>query len=261
MSDRFITLANFLDSGEAQVVRNCLEAEGIRVMMSNTGSAKSLLGLPTVMGDQIALVINASDEDRARQVLAELVGDRELGPDPDEPADDLSAEVWVCSLCGAPVSVSLSTCPDCRTPRSAVTTAGAAPEVGIKVERSRSGIQESTSSVPASPAPLASVQPAEAEEHEPAEQPEAHGEAAADLFPDLATYQGDNLARRAFLAALFGPVSCGLITLYSFWLLLRLMFYTGELSPKGMRYLYAALALDVPLLLLGYIVSRFYLQL
>jgi hypothetical protein len=79
------------------------------------------------------------------------------------------------------------------------------------------------------------------------------------------------MARRAFLSALFGlftapgglifrplGVLAGLLFLaYSGWTLLKLMSYSGELSPVGLRRLYAAFALDLLIvLLIVFLVAR-----
>jgi hypothetical protein len=73
-----------------------------------------------------------------------------------------------------------------------------------------------------------------------------HQLAEDDLeLPPLETFLGDDLARRAFRAALFGCLApCGPFTLYSLWLLLRLSLYPGGLSPAGMRRRQGALLLD-----------------
>jgi hypothetical protein len=75
--------------------------------------------------------------------------------------------------------------------------------------------------------------------------------------PDVTTLHGDDMARRAFLSAVFGllAASGGIVVMfgllvaipfvgYSGWLLLKLMAYSGELSPAGMRRMYGAIALD-----------------
>jgi hypothetical protein len=70
-------------------------------------------------------------------------------------------------------------------------------------------------------------------------------DAESDLqLPPLETFLGDDLARRAMLAALFGPFTVGLGTLYSCWLLLKLLLFSGELSPSGLRKVYLAILLN-----------------
>ena len=60
----------------------------------------------------------------------------------------------------------------------------------------------------------------------------------------LETFLGDDLAKRAFFAALLGFLFCPL-WFYSTWCLLRLLLFPGELSPAGTRHVYVALALNV----------------
>jgi len=59
---------------------------------------------------------------------------------------------------------------------------------------------------------------------------------------DAETAIGDDLAWRAFVAAVIGPP---LLTFYSGWLLVRLAFGDQKLSPKGNRNFYAALFIDL----------------
>jgi hypothetical protein len=63
--------------------------------------------------------------------------------------------------------------------------------------------------------------------------------------PPLRTMVGDDRARRALRAALFGCLApVGVFTLYSVWELLGLMTYPGELSPAGHRNLRLALLVN-----------------
>ena len=57
------------------------------------------------------------------------------------------------------------------------------------------------------------------------------------------TWTPDDFAARALRAALLGYLTCGLLHLYAMWLILRLPFVEGDLSPAGTRKAFAALAL------------------
>ena len=77
--------------------------------------------------------------------------------------------------------------------------------------------------------------------------------AAAALLPEdeereeqPLTWTADDMAARAFRAALFGYFTCGVLHVYALWLLLRLPSAEGELSPAGTRKAYAAAALALP---------------
>ena len=61
-----------------------------------------------------------------------------------------------------------------------------------------------------------------------------------------ATHPSDEMAWRAFIAAMLGLFLCPpLFTLYSGWLVLRLAIGSNELSRKGRRYFYGAMLIDV----------------
>src|SRR5262249_37076078 len=62
-------------------------------------------------------------------------------------------------------------------------------------------------------------------------------------LPPLETFLGDDLAGRAFRAALFGMLFVP-FTLYSMWLIVRLGLFRGNLSVAGMRRFYGALLLN-----------------
>jgi len=55
---------------------------------------------------------------------------------------------------------------------------------------------------------------------------------AAQKDRNAETFLGDDLVRRAFLASLFG--FSGFLSLYSLWLLGRLAFFPGKISPRMM---------------------------
>jgi hypothetical protein len=89
----------------------------------------------------------------------------------------------------------------------------------------------------------------EAAEPSPEEPVEPLGEGRDNRDIQIA-WTPDELAHRAFQAALFGWVGCpGVLQLYSLWLLFRLTFLPGELSTAAARKAYVALLIDLPVLI------------
>ena len=164
-----------------------------------------------------------ADAERAADILA--AHEKEEGDGGDERLADDSA-LWLCPLCGEAVNDDLTVCPSCETPRPAPTKS---PAVTATPRHNPASQDVQEKPVPkaetiTSDTPLEAV-PSTVED---------------DLnLPNLETMVGDDLVRRAFLTSLFP-----LMFLYSFWLLARLGFYSGEVSPRMMRKLYWTIAID-----------------
>jgi hypothetical protein len=210
---------------EAELAKGRLEDEGIQVFL---GGDHAVSTFPGVLG-RIQLQVLEADRARAERILAILAGETALDEDWESQAED-GAGVWVCSLCGDPVRAGLEVCPSCRTPREAIR--GSSSDI-----------------TPPSRAPTNRPQPADGVQRRDQLTP---GPAAVvelplegdDLdLPPLETFLGDDLAGRAFRAALFGLLFVP-FSLYSVWLLVRLGLFRGNLSAGGMRRFYAALLLN-----------------
>ncbi len=120
----------------------------------------------------------------------------------------------------------LTVCPSCETPRPAPTRSPAV----TAVPRHNPASQDVQEKPVPKPETITSDTPMEAV-------PSAMED---DLnLPNLETLVGDDLVRRAFLSSLFP-----FLIPYSFWLLARLGFYSGEVSPRMMRILYWTIAID-----------------
>jgi hypothetical protein len=230
VSDQLITVARYTDPLEAQLALGRLREEGIQAFLTGDNSVSVFTG--TGLGGDHQLQVTEADRERAEQVLADFARDRDL--DRHAALEEADAAIWVCPLCGDAVADHLAACPACATPRDA-------PEGAIQKEASRTVRRPPRRQAPA---------PEEGIERQDLLSPEAPGlpeqvEGESDLqLPPLETFLGDDLARRAMLAALFGPFTVGLGTLYSCWLLVKLFLYSGELSPSGMRKLYLAILLN-----------------
>ncbi len=59
------------------------------------------------------------------------------------------------------------------------------------------------------------------------------------------TYTADDMAARAFRSAIFGFFTCGALHVYALWLVIRLPWAEGELSPTGSRKAVAAAVISV----------------
>jgi hypothetical protein len=247
MREKHIAVAGFAELFEAEIARGRLESEGIRAFTS-PGQAATMFSGNSNIGGRIELFVPADDLARAMQILAECGGADHL-TDEVRPEGD-GDPVWVCPLCGEPVRAVLPVCPACHTPR------GQAPAVDPRDDgddEPEEGIQAYPTAGTRRAGELAEegvMQAGDVPPESPPLPPEAATETDFEL-PPLATMVGDAMARRAFHGALFGPLTAGLLTLYSLWLLVRLGFYRGDLSAQGMRYLYLAVFLNGIYALIG----------
>jgi hypothetical protein len=240
--DQLVTVATYTLPYEAELAKNLLEAEGIRALVGGDLSGGLLASF------QVQLQVPEEDAPRASAILAAQAA-AALDEDWEDRAE---AGVWTCSLCGEPVPEEQSVCRSCRTPRDAIranrppsllqTDAPSPPSDAIQAR------DQVRATVPPPSAPLPSV------EVEPDEGPSE---------PEPPSAAGDDLARRAFIAAVFGfVVGSGawliggltfhlvidipslLLLMLSWWYLARVFLFPGDLRPAGMRYLYGALAVN-----------------
>jgi hypothetical protein len=243
MSDQFVTIAAFDSPVEAHIVRGLLEEEGIRTMLGGENATVLFAGVSLA---EVTLQVHESDLEHAEAVLDEYEKDAtEPGSDDDIPQES----GWVCSLCGELVDEAATVCPSCQTPRDAVREE---PAAGASLLRRRSGMVRKTRG------PEHAVQRlGETTASVPEPSVEDEMDTGIDV-PDVTTLIGDDMARRALLSAVFGLITMtsGLVWLalgviaslpffaYSAWMLLKLMTYSGEVSPAGTWRLYGAIAVD-----------------
>jgi Putative prokaryotic signal transducing protein len=236
MSNNYVTVAGFSQPVDAEIARGRLESEGIPAVVMGGLSTSTLFGTSNIAG-RVDLRVPGEHVARAVQILAECGDAGHL-------TDENAGPFWICPLCGEPVGADLSVCPSCETHRGQ--TPLVRPEDDDEAEE---GIQ-----LPPPSLTRVTAQPTEwglATSAEAASEASSGIEPETDIeLPPLTTMVGDAMARRAFYAALFGPAAAGLLSLYSMWLLLKLTFYHGELSARGMRHLYLALLLNTGYMLL-----------
>jgi hypothetical protein len=237
---RYVTVGTFTVPFEAELARARLEDEGIRAFVLGDMAATAFSGFGGV-GGPVQVQVQADDAPRATAILASCGPEAALDDDWQEriEGDD---KIWVCTLCGEAVDRSKPECPSCGTSREAtrveVEARPTSPRPPTAAVMRRDDIASDAAS-PSLPSDLI-------------EEPD---------LPDLATFLGDDLVRRALLAGLFGLLGiggaftwdwglarllslCSLFTFYSCWLLGRLFLFSGELSDRGMRMLYATLVAD-----------------
>lgn len=246
MAESFVTVAEYSQSFEAHLARGMLEAEGIKVYLSGDLTAETwmMLGL-------VKLEVSESDAPRALALLekqAEEKATRQQGLE--EATQDPS--LWVCQLCGSAVGISDKICSGCATPRDAIREPWSSPKRNRAHMPKPSGPSEMIQTE-AEIVPLRGITADVSEVLERGDFDADHSEEAKLLFT---TVTGDDLAIRAFWAAVFGPLTCIVGTFYSLWLLARLLFHPGELSGHGMRHMVGALVIDV-LMVLVVILLRF----
>jgi hypothetical protein len=237
MADKFVTVATFHRSFEAQLAKNLLEEEGIASTLSGELTADMLPFGQAGGSDQIVLQVSESDAQRAAGVLT-AVAAAKLDDDWEDEAES-GAGVWLCSICGEPVSNRLSMCYSCQTSREGIRASPPRDLTAIQPDLSTLPTGEKVQKrdeIVRTPAPALALPPvSEVDEVE------------SEKVPPTAA--GNELARRAFGAAFFGLLTVLLLPI-SWYYLTKLFFFPGELSPKGMRYLYGALFLNGLLILL-----------
>jgi hypothetical protein len=238
MADNFVTVATYAQSFEAQMAKNLLENEGIASIVSGEVTADML---PLGQGggkDQIVLQVNENDAQRAAGILA-VVAAAKLDDNWEDQAES-GAGVWICSICGEPISNRLSVCFSCQTPREGIRATLPRDPTAIQPDPSTLGTDQQVQKrdeIANAPAPLPSLaapHSAAPPEDEIAEQPFA---------------RGDDLARRAFLAAVFGFLFLPL----SWYFLGKLFFSDYDFSPRGSRHVYGALLVNGALLFVVFI--------
>lgn len=133
MAEQFVTVATFNRTAEAQLAKNLLEAEAISSIMSGELTADMLPFGQAGGGDQIVLQVRASDAQRAAGILAEVAAAK-LDDNWEEEAE-LGAGVWLCSICGEPISNRLSICHACQTQREGIRTAAPRDSISKREER------------------------------------------------------------------------------------------------------------------------------
>jgi len=235
MSNKFVTIAGFSNPVEAQLAVGRLDAEGIKGELTGDLSVSIFSGVSGV-GGQVHLRVIAADEKRAIEILEECATEAHKDSYNSQTEDDFA--IWVCPLCGDAVRVILPVCPSCHTLRGSTPEADEIDETAIqdapspvgkwrrktRKKPSQEGIQKREEITVRPPSFQANEEEGEIE------------------VPQLATLQGDEMARCALRTTLFGLV-IPLFMIFSFLMVISLLVYDGELSPQGRRNLYITVAI------------------
>lgn len=212
MDDEIVKLATYADPFEAEWVKEQLEEAGLRVFQAGQATNALFAGLGGAFGE-VELHVRTADLGKAQAVLQSLAEEEKERLEKEDQDHESSTAI--------------------QRPNGAL--APPAPETALQ----------------AAPAPR------EPDEGPPRdEEAAAMGDESAD-GPDSVdvTWTPDYYVERAYRAALYGAVTVFGIFIfqpYSVWLLFRLLFADGELSPGRMRKLLATILIDalalIPLL-------------
>lgn len=227
MADQFITVATFNRTFEAQMAKNLLENEGIDAIMGGAFASDMLFGSLAV-GDQIVLQVRADDAQRAAGILAVAAAEARLDDDWEEQTE---SGVWICSLCGEPISNRLSICYSCQTPKDSIRTASPRESDAIQTDLTPTPSSEDITDKPTQKIVI----------HET---PSVPVRTKDDDNEEPAMTRGDDLARKAFLASIFAAVMPVLLPV-AWVMLVRAAWQSDDTTAKGNRYFYAVLLLNL----------------
>jgi hypothetical protein len=129
MTDKLVTVMNFSNSFEAQLAKNLLENEGITSTLSGELSSDVLFGTG-LSYHQITLQVHEDDAQRAVAILAEVALNKNW-----EDEAESGTDVWICSICGEPISNNLSICYACQTPRDGIRASAPRDSISTREER------------------------------------------------------------------------------------------------------------------------------
>jgi len=208
MSDKMVLLAIYGNPIEAEVARAELQRAGIPACVVGATSGDVFAGMGVGMSN-VQLLVPEEEYERATELLAE--------------ESDVAREARENREWEEEPSTAIQPAEASATESTHIRPAVEAP---VRAERSSTASTESAN-VDERASDVAQEMPDEEEDRE--ERP--------------LTWTADDIAARAFRAALFGYFTCGALHLYALWLIVRLPFAEGDLSPAGARKAYAALTL------------------
>ncbi|MBL8799535.1 MAG: DUF2007 domain-containing protein [Planctomycetia bacterium] len=218
MPEQLVTLARFFDPMAAQLVKNRLETEGVRVFLTGDAGGGTFPGLGAAF-NSVYVQVFEEDLPKAQAILAAS----EEALEGDEAADASTAVM----------------------DREAIRGSTAAPDDGCESEEIQTAPR--TAKLPPAETEITRV-PAV-----PEPQPASTSTGERDV-PAL-HWRSDDVVTRAWRAAVIGVMLLSLgytlwgglllvgipIQLYSLWLLARLAFMTEDLGSRGSWQLYGAL--------------------
>jgi hypothetical protein len=216
MAEKIVRLGAYANPLEAELAKNRLTAAGIRAFLAGGATGGLFAGLGGAFGT-VDLHVYESDLERASEILASA--EEEL------PLEENEAAGWEED----------STAIEEHAPRSA---------------RRGSAIQDHL--------PEAADDSETEFDREGPVEPQEGEEESWEKVPEISIqWTAEALAGRALRAAIIGLVLFPpILHLYSLWILIRMAFLGGGLSPSGMRKVAIALAVDLGVLFLILLVLR-----
>lgn len=135
--DRFVLVAEFVDTAEAHLAKNFLESEGIPAMIQGDHMNTALV----LLINPIKMHVREKDAARAVGLLAEIRAQIEL----DENWEDQAQGGYVCQSCDEPVPDGHTTCPNCYTPCESIRADAPrrwkpAPQEGVQPSKAPAGV-------------------------------------------------------------------------------------------------------------------------
>jgi Putative prokaryotic signal transducing protein len=114
VSDRYVTVATFPNSGEAELARGCLEEKGIPALVSGDLGATALVGMGNAA--TVQLQVPEPEMERARAALLAthqqaVWENRASGL----PVTAGGRPAWICLGCDEHVDLEIEVCPSCGT--------------------------------------------------------------------------------------------------------------------------------------------------
>jgi hypothetical protein len=209
VSHKLITVATYFTPEEAHLAALPLENEGIRCYYEGEQTTGNLWYAGTALG--VKLQVEEADVARVQGILEEAR----------RPTSGFSTVIGRCTACGAKPEPGFDVCWSC----GATLEPDVIPSVGL----------------PSSPQEPPRRDVAVADRGEDGVDEQSRTEAAEQQLDPVS----EELASRAFKVAVIGLAFCGVLHVYSIWLVLRLAFRGGRLSPAGNRKFYTALFIDL----------------
>jgi hypothetical protein len=112
---RFVTVASFTSTVEAQLAKNLLESSGIAAFLAGELTANTLTGL---FGGT-HLQVHEENAQRAVALLAVASAQVSLDEDWEAKAEQ---GLWTCSVCGTAIPLGKNICPSCGTSNAGIIT-------------------------------------------------------------------------------------------------------------------------------------------
>ncbi len=198
MSDKMVLLAIYGNPIEAELARAELQGQGIRACVMGATSGDVFAGLGVGMSN-VQLLVPEADYERATELLAEESDVAQEARENWEREEEPDTAIQ-------PADLSATDATDIR------------PAI-------QSPLRTESNPVPPAPSGNGAETESELASHFPEEE--------EDRDERPLTWTPDDIAARAFRAALFGYFTCGVLHLYALYLIVRLAFVEGDLTPAG----------------------------